>query len=275
MKFGICCSPASLGDTTPGFLENIALLESAGVEYLEFPVAAVVPEGEASVFDELQGKLADAPLRVEAFNSFLPSHQRITGPEVNLAGVLEYSRSALSRCKALGGDVVVLGSAKARSVPEGFDALQAEEQFIAFCRELGPIAQDSGVTICIEPLNSREDNLILSVAHGARIVDEIGHPAIQLLADFYHMMQENEPLENVTKAGGRLHHTHLADIGRVVPGFAAEGEADFVGFFRALNDAGYAQSTPEARCSFEGRYEDMMSQASPMIALLHQRYQAA
>jgi sugar phosphate isomerase/epimerase len=278
MQFGICCHPKSLKNEASGFAENVAFLKNAGVDYLEFPIAALSPEGDESDWEVVQNEVVKSHLPVAAFNGFLPVHQRITGPEVDLSAVLEYSRIALERCHKLGGDVVVLGSGKARRAPAGFDLSRAERQFIEFCRELAPIAQHNRITICIEPLNAREDNLICSVAHGAKIVDEVAKPSIRLLADFYHMMEENEPLENVVAAGGRLRHTHLADIGRVVPGTAESGEADFKGFFRALKDAGYAAgSTPgaSARCSFEGNAENILQQAAPMMRLLHERFEAA
>ena len=284
MKFGICCHPDALETQTSSFDENLAALQNAGVDYLEFPVACLAPESDDAALNALREKLDGVPLQVEAFNGFLPAHQRITGDDVDLPAVLEYSRVALERAQQLGGAVVVLGSGKARRVPDGFDAVRAREQFIAYCRELAPIAKGNAVTICIEPLNAGEDNLICSVAAGAKIVDEVAHPSIQLLADFYHMMQENEPLENVTAAGARLRHTHLADTGRVVPGHAEDGEADFAGFFRALKDAGYVGSTPDAtqaqgantvRCSFEGSYGNMMEQAAPMMRLLRARWETA
>jgi sugar phosphate isomerase/epimerase len=275
MKFGLCCSPQTLAYSHPQFQDNIARLRQAGAEYLEFPVAATSPEGDAREFDALRSALENAPLRIEAFNSFIPAHHRITGPDVELKSVLSFCHVALERCKSLGGEVVVLGSAGARKVPEGFEKEQAEKQFVKFCRELGPLAAETGVTICIEPLNAREDNLILSVRHGARIVDEVAHENIQLLADLYHIELEGEPLENVAAAGARLRHTHVADVGRVAPGYAAQGEADFRGFFAALNRAGYDRSTPAARCSFEGSYDDMFAQAEPLVSLLRDRYNAA
>ena len=268
MRFGICCHPSSLGASAATFSEDVATLKNAGVAYLEFPVAAIAAEED---FLCLQSRLRGAALKVEAFNGFLPAQQRITGPDVNLQSVLSFCRLVLPRCKALGAEVVVLGSSGARKVPAGFDFQKAENQFMEFCCELAPVAAETDIVICIEPLNSREDNLILSVARGAEIVDEVGHPNIQLLADFYHMMEENEPLENVVNANGRLRHTHLADVGRVAPGFAVEGEADFAGFFRALHAAGYGGSTLFARCSFEGSFEDMMAQTPHLVAFLEKR----
>lgn len=271
MRFGICCSPQLLGYPGEALHENIAKLRDAGAEYLEFAVGATTPEGEPGEFAQLQAALVNAPLRVEAFNSFLPAHHRITGPDVNLNQVMQYCRVALSRCKALGANVVVLGSAGARRVPEGFDKSEAEKQFVAFCRELAPIAEDNDITICIEPLNRNEDNLILSVQHGARIVDEVAHPSIQLLADLYHIEIEGESLANVAAANGRLRHAHLADVGRVAPGYAREGEADFKGFFAALAKAEYNESSHAARCSFEGKIDDIFEQTGPMLKLLRQR----
>jgi len=272
MRFGICCGPGSFAPQVEeqplsSLSKLVETLQAAGADYIEFPVGAVMPQGRQSEWEQLRDAMAPLPLKVEAFNSFIPATHRITGPDVNLNTVLEYAGTALQRCKELGADVVVLGSAGARKVPDGFDKAEARSQFIEFCRRLGPVADKVGIDIAIEPLNSQEDNLVLSVEQGARIMDEVAHPRIQLLADFYHMFEENEPVEHVAEAGSRLRHTHLADLGRVAPGYA-EGEADFIGFFRNLRRAGY-----DGRCSFEGRLDDLATQAKPLLDLMKQRYQ--
>ncbi|MBV9865253.1 MAG: sugar phosphate isomerase/epimerase [Abitibacteriaceae bacterium] len=275
MKFGICCGPGSFApqvegqplSAVPPLMEG---LQAAGADYVEFGVGAVMPAGGEAEFEKLRTALEPYPLKVEAFNSFIPAKHRITGPDVQLQEVLDYCRTALTRCQVLGGEVVVLGSAGARKVPAGFDPQEAEQQFIHFCRELGAVASEVGIDIAIEPLNSQEDNLILTVEQGARIMDEVGHPRIQLLADLYHMIEENEPVTAVAAAGKRLRHTHVADLGRVAPGYATEGEADFTGFFRNLRQTGY-----DARCSFEGKFDDITAQSKPLIDLLRQRWQEA
>lgn len=273
MKFGICCGPGSFAPQVAGqplsaLSPLMESLQAAGADYVEFGVAAVMPAGGKAEFEKLRAALEPYPLKVEAFNSFIPAQHRITGPEVQLASVLDYCRTALTRCQALGAEVVVLGSAGARNVPPGFDRATAEAQFVEFCRELGPIAEAIGIDIAIEPLNSHEDNLILSVATGARIVDEVGHPRIRLLADLYHMIEEHDPVESVAAAGQRLRHTHVADLDRVPPGYAPAGEADFLGFFRNLRRADY-----DARCSFEGKFDDIATQSGPLISFLQRRWQ--
>ncbi len=271
MQFGICSDPKLLRrHKEVGDLEDfLGRLTKAGVDYLEFSVGAVMTSD--ADFASLRELVTAASLPVPAFNGFLPAAQGITGPEVDLGSVLGYCQTALDRCCCLGGEVVVLGSAGARRVPAGFDLGRAERQFCEFCRALGPIAEDAGLDIAIEPLNFQEDNLVLSVTQGARLVEEIGHPRIRLLADLYHMTEEHEPVNAVVDAGPFLRHTHLADLGRVAPGYAANGEADFVGFFRGLQAGGYADR-PDARSSFEGKLEDLDTQVGPMMRLLQARW---
>jgi len=273
MRFGICCGPGSFapqveGEPLSAVPRLMETLMAAGADYVEFGVAAVAPESPEEEFEKLRSAMASYPIRVEAFNSFIPGSYRITGPDADHARALGYCGAALPRCKALGGAVVVLGSAGARKSPDGFDHARAERQFIEFCRALGPVAEENAIDIAIEPLNRQEDNLLLSVEHGIRMVDEIGHPRIQLLADLYHVSQEKEPVEHVAAAGRRLRHTHCADLGRAAPGFAESGEEDFLGFFSNLRRAGY-----DARCSFEGAFTDIESQAKPLLDLLHRRWE--
>ena len=272
MRFGICCGSGSFVPSIqaqplsplPRLMET---MQEAGADYVEFGVGSVLPDAEESEFEKLRELLTRFPLRPEAFNSFIPAHLRITGPDVNLAAVLSFCRIALTRCQKLGGEVVVLGSGAARKVAPGYDPAAAENQFIEFCRKLGAVAADAGITVALEPLNTKEDNLLVSVKHGAMLVDAIAHPRIQLLADLYHMSQDNEPVSNAADAGKRLCHTHLADLGRVAPGFAPAGEENFIGFFRALRKAGY-----DKRCSFEGSFANIETQSKPVLALLRKRW---
>lgn len=264
MKFGICCAPHALGEPAR-LLEIIA---DAGADYIEWSVGAVM-SSEAE-WKKLQATVANARIKPEAFNGFLPPSQRITGPDVKMGESLDYASEAMRRCRALGAQVIVLGSGGARKLPEGWAPTRGLDQFETFCRELGPRAAEHDMVIAIEPLNVTEDNLVNTVASGAGIVDAVDHPNIQLLADFYHMFHDDEPVENVAKVGARLQHSHLADLGRVAPGFAKEGEADFVGFFRALHAAGY-----DKRCSFEGKTDDLAAQSKAIISHMKARHAQA
>jgi sugar phosphate isomerase/epimerase len=276
MKFGVCTSPRALveGDVNlnTAIQKLSAFAREADIDFVEFAVSCVQAEGEQSEWQVLQKAVQRYKLPVPSFNCFIPAHHRLTGPDVQLNRVLDYARVVLQRCHELGGEVVVLGSGGARRIPEGFSHQEARRQFVAFCRALGPIAAETQMTVAIEPLNRREDNLINSVEAGAALVDEIAHSSIQLLADSYHMDEEAESYEQAAKAGRRLRHAHIADLGRKAPGFSVSGEAPFTDFFRALRSAGYASRT-DARVAIECSWEDFAAQVAPSIALLRQRWE--
>ena len=263
MRFGICCAPGAQGDPAR-LLDSLA---DAGADYVEWTVGAIM--ASMKEFEKLRALSDRSPIKPEAFCVFLPPHHRITGPKVNLAATLEYAGEAARRCASLGAEIIVLGSGSARRVPEGFSPKTARAQFVEFCRELAPLVDEAGITIAIEPLNSKEDNLITSIEAGARFVDEIAQPSIALLADYYHMNHDGEPLQNVVDAGNRLRHAHLADTNRVAPGYAAQ-EADLRGFFGALRSAGY-----DDRVSFEGKSDDLGAQAPKILARMKERYAQA
>ncbi|HLX61458.1 MAG TPA: sugar phosphate isomerase/epimerase family protein [Planctomycetota bacterium] len=275
MKFGVCCGPGSFAPEVKNqpprpVTQLLDMLTAARADFAEFCVGAVTPDEPESAFEKLFNDVSKYKLRVEAFNSFIPAKYPITGPHADLKAALGYCSRALPRCRALGGEVVVLGSGAARRFPEDFPRERAEAQFIEFCKELGPIAESNKLTIALEPLNSSDDNLCVRVDHGARLVDAIGHPHIQLLADQFHIAYEKEPYENIFHAGARLRHVHVADVGRVAPGFAPIGEENFIGLFKILKQIKFP-----GRCSFEGKFDNIDAQTAPMIAFLRKRWEEA
>lgn len=267
MKFGICATPRTADKNAP--LKDSAarlqeILHHAGADYFEMNVGSVMGDD----FDELARALAPLELKSEAFNSFIPAQHRITGPDVDLPSLLEYCRKSLGRCAQIGGKIVVLGSSGARKIPKDFSVESAENQFIEFGQALGPIARDAGIVITVEPLNHREDNFILDMKQGMHMVDAIWDVNVQLLADLYHLTEDKENLNNVGDAGARLRHTHVADLRRVPPGFAKNGEAEFREFYRQCRRAGRVE-----RSSYEGSFSDFAAQAAPLIAHLKLRWQ--
>ena len=56
-------------------------------------------------------------------------------------------------------------------------------------------------TLAIEPLNRKESNIINSVAEGVRFARQVNRPEIRVLADFYHIDEEREPLDTLKTNG--------------------------------------------------------------------------
>ena len=92
------------------------------------------------------------------------------------------------------------------------DGLTDEEgarNTVAGLRRLRPIAEDHGVTICMELLNSKVDHPRYMCDHsawGVAVVEQVASPRIKLLNDLYHM----QVMEGDLIATIRRHHQWFA-----------------------------------------------------------------
>ena len=127
------------------------------------------------------------------------------------------NRAVLSR-GSFGARLVVFGSGTARAIPDGFPREQATEQLVTFLRLVAQVATANEIIIAIEPLNRKESNVINSVADGVALAAQVNRAPIRVLADFYHMDEENEPLAHISQYKNWLAHIHVADTGRLAPG---------------------------------------------------------
>jgi len=228
IRFGVCAGP-----------DKAEKLKAIGYDFIEGGVGGTLkPEMPDAEFAPELAKLKSCPLPFQSCNGFIPGKFRLTGPEAAHAPALDYAVRACQRADAVGIPFIVFGSGGARNVPKDFDVAKGKAQFIEFCQKLGERIQDGKVTIVLEPLNKAESNILNSVAEGIEYVDAIKRPRIQLLADFYHMMKEDESPDSIRKAGVRIRHCHIAELeGRKAPGTKGE---DLSRFFKALRDIGYS-----------------------------------
>ena len=232
-----------------GGLDRAAGIQAAGGGYLEWKVAhGLIPDQPESAWQENLAKAEACPIPIRACNSFLPGSHRSTGPDADHEKVLRYAETAFRRAGRIGVEIIVFGSSGSRRLPEGFPREKAVEQFTRLLRQMGPMAEQHGITVVIEPLRRKEDNFINTVIQGAEIVELADHPNIRLLADFYHMLQNGEDPEDLKKVGHLLRHCHIAEKEqRTAPGVKGD---DFRPFFAALKETGY-----RGRISIEGKWK--------------------
>ncbi|MEG8039167.1 TIM barrel protein [Sphingomonas sp. LR60] len=78
------------------------------------------------------------------------------------------------------------------------------------------IAEDHGVTICIELLNSKVDHADYMADHtawGVRVAEEVGSPRVKLLYDIYHMqIMEGDLIATIKKNIKWLGHFHTGGV---------------------------------------------------------------
>jgi sugar phosphate isomerase/epimerase len=227
MRFGLCA------------MTRLDLLDQAaswGFDYVDIAGPLLVPFENDRRWDEQRRRIEDTGARVEGLNSFMPSEARFVGPNVDWGRVTGYLDTTISRAAELGIHTITWGSAAAKTVPDGWSMSAAFEQVERASHLIADLAGKHGLIVVIEPINPRECNIMYYVTdalHLARVVDR---PEIRVLADYYHMMLQNEPLEHILVAGEYLAYTHTADLDRVFP---ALGVWDQRPFLSHLRRAGY------------------------------------
>ncbi|VWC05444.1 D-tagatose 3-epimerase [Burkholderia lata] len=115
---------------------------------------------------------------------------------------------------------LVFGSPKNRD-RSGLTDTQAIDVAVPFFRRLGEIAQDHGVTICLEPNPTRYGaNFMTTSAETAEVVRLVDHPSIKMQFDTGALTINGETPEQVLAPNARLiGHIHASE-----PGLAPLGD---------------------------------------------------
>lgn len=247
-RIGVCTS-----------VDKASFLKKSGCSYVEIGIRSfLMPDQSDSAFAENLKAAAASELPLYSGNGFFPGELRLTGPSVDMQKVTAYGKAAIRRAHQTDTKILVLGSGTARNIPEGFSREEAVRQFTTLCRNLAEIAAYYGVVVVIEPLQRSETNFINTVREGAALARQVNHPNLGVLADFFHMLRENEEAAALVEAGRWLHHCHIAEKEvRSAPGVKGD---DFTPFFQALNQSGYTGAL-----SIECRWENMDNQLAASV----------
>ena len=225
IPIGICVSPDRAAKVAPGY------------DYLELAVSsALVPLESDEAYAPRGTRLRDLQPPIRAFNLFVPGQVKLVGDQVDWERVELYVERALRRAAALGGKVIVFGSGGARRVPEGCSRALAWGQLVRFLGICADEAAKRGPIIAIEPLNRKESNIINTYTEAVQLARDVARDEVRALADIYHFVMENEPLDDILEAPEWLAHVHLADTGRRHPG---SGSYPLERLFDILKDVEY------------------------------------
>ena len=104
-------------------------------------------------------------------------------------------------------------------------------------REVAHVAGELGIAYCLEVLNRFEGYLLNTAAEGRTFVDEVGHSAVYLMLDTFHMnIEEDSFARAILTAGDKLGHFHTGEANRKVPG---SGRLPWQEIIQALVSIGY------------------------------------
>ncbi|NJD60634.1 MAG: hypothetical protein C3F13_01420 [Anaerolineales bacterium] len=152
------------------------------------------------------------------------SHDRDLASEsasVRQAG-LDYAYKILDVIHFMGGKV--FGGINYSSWPAVFpsnliDKRPYLERSARCVKEISKVAEDYGITYCLEIVNRFEHFLLNTAAEGVAFVDAIGSPNVKLLLDAFHMNIEEDNIgAAITSVGDRLGHFHIGETNRKPPG---------------------------------------------------------
>ncbi len=132
-----------------------------------------------------------------------------------------------------------------RSVkPLDFDISESEkkENMILVLNELKPIAEDSGIILNIEPLNTLVDHkgyFLQYSREGFDLIEEVGSKNIKVLYDIYHLqIMQGNIISDIEKNIDQIGHFHIADVpGRHEPG---TGEINYKNIYKKISTLNYS-----------------------------------
>ncbi|MBT5048200.1 MAG: TIM barrel protein [Rhodospirillaceae bacterium] len=163
-----------------------------------------------------------------------PGASVIPGREAEFREIMD---RALTYCAALDGCFIHVTAGR---VPDGLTVDACENTFIANLLAAAPRAADAGITLLLEPLNSRTmpGYLHTDTLHTRRIIEAVGALNVKLQYDFFHMqIMQGDHVENLARDLDIISHVQISSVpGRHEP---QHGELNFPYLFEYLDTIGY------------------------------------
>ena len=116
---------------------------------------------------------------------------------------------------------------------------------VAALKAGAPMCEEAGVTLALEPLNTKVDHVgyyLGTSTEAFEIIDKVASPAVKVLYDIYHMqIMEGDVIRTMTQNASKIGHLHAADNpGRNEPG---SGELNYPNVFAAIKKMKYTGFT--------------------------------
>jgi sugar phosphate isomerase/epimerase len=211
-----------------------------GLEVAPFTLAPRITDVTADRRAALRRQAEEAGVEILGLHWLLAKTEglHLTSPDRAVRERMGVYLVALAEaCRDLGGNLMVFGSPKQRSLLAGVSREQAFDWAAETLQHRLPAIADLGVTICMEPLSPAETDFVNTCDEALQLVGRVDHPNFALHLDVKAMSSEPTPvIELIRRHGRAAGHFHANDANLRGPGF---GDTDFVPIFQALHDVGY------------------------------------
>ena len=220
----------------------IAEVGYTGIEVAPFTLATRIGEVSAQRRQELRRQANEHGLTIIGLHWLLAKTEglHLTSPDPSVRkATAAYLVELGNACADLGGQLMVFGSPKQRSLAPGMSREEGLDYAEEIFRAVLPALADRGIRLCLEPLTPNETNFLNTCAEAQELIDRIDHPNLCLHQDVKAMrLAESKTVpELIAQYAGRVGHFHANDTNLLGPGM---GETDFVPIFAALKRAKYS-----------------------------------
>ncbi|HVM77808.1 MAG TPA: 2-oxo-tetronate isomerase [Stellaceae bacterium] len=217
------------------FLDRFAAAAAAGFQAVEFQFPDDTPP------EEIARRLQQHRLTPALFNMPAGDYAKgdrgmaaLPGREAEFMAAAE---RALTLARATGCTRI---HALAGIWPEGRPKAEGEETYVANLRRAAELMAPHGISVLIEPLNSRDTPGYFLNASGdaLRVIARVGRANLSLQFDLYHcQIMEGDLARHVRALAGRFAHVQIAGVpDRNEPDI---GEVNFPYLLDLLDETGY------------------------------------
>jgi hydroxypyruvate isomerase len=152
-----------------------------------------------------------------------------------LAGIAE----SIAAAKQLGCNYLISQTGNDRP---GVSREEQSASLIEGLKEAAPLLEAAGITLVVEPLNTRVDHpgyFLREMDEAAALIRAVGSPNVKLLYDVYHQqITEGDLIPTIRRNIDQIAYFHIADHpGRHEIG---TGEIHYANVLRAISETGYS-----------------------------------
>ena len=222
--------------------EYAASLGYTGIEIAPFTLADHADEITPAKRQEIRQTARKHGMEIIGLHWLLvkPPGFYITSPDAAIRKMTcAYFRSLISLCADLGGNVLVIGSPKQRTLLPGVSRELAMQYAVEVFGGVMKEAMLREVVLAIEPLSPKLTDFLNTAEEGIELIQHINHPNFRLHLDVSAMQTEPTPIAQIIKASAKhLVHFHANDLNQLGPGMG-ENPIAYPPILKALKDVGY------------------------------------
>lgn len=218
------------------YIDKVAKI---GFDILEFQAQPLLEMTDDHI-RELRKRADAAGIRL-TYSLGLDPHYDVSSLDESIRqGGVKYLQNIIRKMAVGGGDLLSGVSYAGWGTPDGIlDTKEPYlEQSVKSMKEIIRVAEDCGVTYCVEAVNRFETCIINTAAEALDYVARVDSPNIGVLLDTHHMNIEEKSFADAIRLVGadRLKSFHTGENNRTAPG---RGHLPWDEIFGTLSEIGY------------------------------------